>query len=186
MADSSVLVPFILSFEGGFVNHPKDPGGPTNRGITIATFRSVFGALSSVDDLKKMSHEQWHHVFKSKYWDRWLADLIESQSVANLLVDWVWASGAHGIKRPQEILGFRGSDVDGIVGPRTIAALNAAIRDRGARDVFDKLFARRMLFIKSCAHFDVFGRGWLRRLNSIRLGELAYNTVPPKVIKHPV
>lgn len=56
------------------------------------------------------------------YWDRWQADRIENQSVANILVDWVWASGVHGIKRPQKILGVT---VDGIVGDKTIAALNA-------------------------------------------------------------
>lgn len=56
------------------------------------------------------------------YWDRWRADEIKNQSVANILVDWVWASGSHGIKRPQRLLGVK---ADGIVGKQTLAALNA-------------------------------------------------------------
>ena len=55
MAKCEVLKPFILSWEGGFANVPGDRGGATNRGVTIATFRSVFGQDKTVDDLKRVS-----------------------------------------------------------------------------------------------------------------------------------
>ncbi len=69
-----------------------------------------------------MTSVQWGVIFKKYYWDKWNADDIKDQNVANILVDWVWASGAYGIKIPQRVLGV---DVDGIVGPKTIAAVNA-------------------------------------------------------------
>ena len=128
MANVNQLAPFILKWEGGFVNDPADLGGATNMGATIGTWKSCGydkdgdGDID-VDDLRLLTREDVvNRVLKPHYWDRWKADLITSQSVANILVDWVWASGAHGIKIPQRLLGVT---VDGIVGPKTLAAVNA-------------------------------------------------------------
>lgn len=172
MANAELLKPFILSWEGGFVNDPYDRGGATNKGVTIATFRSVFGANKSVEDLKRMSDDQWMTVFKKYFWDRWKADDIQSQSVANLLVDWVWASGSHGIRRVQKILGVK---VDGIVGPKTIAAVNGF--PGGARALFDKVKVDRTAFINSIAVGTQarYKKGWVRRLGSIQWGKLVCN-----------
>lgn len=52
MADYTKLVPFIKKWEGGFGNHPKDKGGATNKGVTLATYRMVYGKNKTVDDLK--------------------------------------------------------------------------------------------------------------------------------------
>ncbi len=109
---------------------------------------------------------------KPHYWDRWKADQIKSQSLANILVDWVWGSGAHGIKIPQQLLGVT---ADGIVGPKTLAALNA----QDPRTFFNRIKARRVQFIESIIKRTpsqaVFRAGWLRRLDSINFGSLTYN-----------
>ena len=55
MADYTKLVPFIRKWEGGFSNNPKDKGGATNNGVTLATYRMVYGKNKTVDDLKNMS-----------------------------------------------------------------------------------------------------------------------------------
>lgn len=127
MADPKKLIPFILKWEGGFVNDPDDLGGATNKGITIGTFgeyRKRKGLPSpTVQELKNLSENDWYEIFKTMYWDMWKADEIKSQSVAAILVDWVWASGIHGIKRPQRILGVPD---DGIVGKVTLSYLNIA------------------------------------------------------------
>jgi lysozyme family protein len=88
------LKSFILSWEGGFVNDPRDPGGATNRGITIATFRHVFGKDKTVNDLKKITDSQWTTVFKKYFWDKYKADNIKDEWIAYLLVDWLWTSGS--------------------------------------------------------------------------------------------
>ena len=123
MADVRKLAPFILKWEGGFVNDPDDLGGATNMGVTIGTYeaycRKKGYSKPTVERLKNLTKEEWTEILKTMYWDRWKADEIKSQSVADILVDWVWASGAHGIKIPQRLLGV---SVDGIVGPKTIAA----------------------------------------------------------------
>lgn len=169
MANSSKLVPFILQWEGGFVNDPLDLGGATNKGITIGTFteyRKRKGLKApTVQDLKNISDEDWRAVFKGLYWDRWKADDIKSQAVANILVDWVWASGVHGIKRPQRLLGVV---ADGIVGAKTIAALNA----KDPVELFRMIKADRVKFIDEICEKrpenNRFKKGWLNRINAIK------------------
>lgn len=164
MANHKILEPFILRWEGGFVNDKDDLGGATNMGVTLDTYRSVFGSKKTVNDLRRMTRVQWGVIFKKYYWDKWKADDIKDQNVANILVDWVWASGAYGIKIPQRILGV---DVDGIVGQKTIAAVNA----RDGRDLFDTIKQERKDFIERICQTrpqnKKFKNGWLNRINSL-------------------
>lgn len=165
MAKAELLKPFILKWEGGFVNDPLDKGGATNKGITIATFRQFYGKDATVEQLKRITDEQWLHVFKAGYWDRWQADRIINQAVANILVDWVWASGVHGIKIPQRILGVT---EDGIVGEKTIAALNA----QNPAGLFAKIHAERIKFVDDIVRRNPtqarFIKGWKNRINDIK------------------
>lgn len=174
MANVNQLAPFILKWEGGFVNDPADLGGATNMGVTIGAWKSCGydkdgdGDID-VDDLHLLTREDVvKRVLKPHYWDRWKADLITSQSVANILVDWVWASGTHGIKIPQRLLGVT---VDGIVGPKTIAAVNV----RNPRELFDMIKIARFDFIEDICKKrpanNKFKRGWMNRINDLRFEE---------------
>ena len=171
MANVNKLAPFILRWEGGFVNDPDDLGGETNMGVTIGTWKQVGydkdgdGDID-VDDLKKLTVDDVvNRVLKPHYWDRWKADEIKNQSVANILVDWVWASGVHGIKIPQEVLGVF---PDGKVGPKTIAALNA----KNPKELFDSIMVARIAFIEEICRKRPknlkFRNGWLNRLKAMR------------------
>lgn len=170
MADIYQLAPFILKWEGGFVNDPVDKGGATNMGVTIGTWRSVGydkdgdGDID-VDDLHLLTREDViERVLRPHYWNRWRADEIHNQSVANILVDWVWASGTHGIKRPQRILGVT---ADGIVGPKTLAAVNSM----DPMELHFRIKNDRIRFIdeicKGNPSQERFRRGWLNRINEL-------------------
>ena len=190
MANVDSLLPYILKFEGGFVNDPADAGGATNKGVTIATWRQVGydkdgGGDIDVADLKMLTDaDVRNRVLKPAFWDRWKADRIKSQGVANILVDWVWGSGKHGIVIPQRLLGVV---PDGIVGEKTLAAVNAA----DPRQLFDAIFEARKKFLhditnQSIARYECkigrkateaelkkhtnkrFINGWLNRLEAIK------------------
>lgn len=166
MANVNLLKPFILKWEGGFVNDPDDLGGATNKGITLSTYKQYRRKKGmpdpTVSDLKKITDAEWTEVLKTMYWDRWLADRIINQSVANILVDWIWASGVNGIKRPQKILGV---EADGIVGEKTLGAVNS----QDPKALFDNIKADRIKFIdeicKARPANEKFRKGWLNRIN---------------------
>lgn len=168
MADYKKLIPFILRWEGGFANDPADRGGATMKGITIGTFttyrKSKGKPTPTVTDLKNISDQEWGDVFKSLFWDKWCADNIKSQSIANILVDWVWASGKYGITIPQRILGVV---QDGVVGPKTLEALNA----RDADKLFAQLKQARINFVETIVKRNPsqkkFINGWKRRIYAI-------------------
>lgn len=169
MAKVELLAPFIKKWEGGFVNDPYDLGGATNMGITIGTFtyyRKLKGFVApSITELKNISDKEWLDILKTLFWDKWKADEIENQSVANILVDWVWASGSYGIKLPQKILEV---NIDGIVGPKTIAAVNA----QDSEKLFKAIKAERIAFIERICQSrkanNRYKKGWLNRINDIK------------------
>ena len=173
MADVKKLAPFIQRWEGGFVDDPDDLGGATNMGVTIATYkvyRKRKGLSEpTVDDLKHLSNNEWIDILKSLYWDKWKADQIKSQSVANILVDWVWASGNYGIKIPQKLLGVT---ADGIVGKNTLAAVN---NYPSRHELFDKIRQERLDYIdricKSRPTNEKYRRGWCNRINNLYFEE---------------
>ena len=86
MADVRKLAPFILKWEGGFVNDPDDLGGATNMGVTIGTYeaycRKKGYSKPTVERLKNLTKEEWTEILKTMYWDRWKAD-FDTESVCS-------------------------------------------------------------------------------------------------------
>ena len=165
MASYKKLIPIILKWEGGYSSDPADTdGGCTMKGVTINTFRSFYGRNKTCKDLRNITDSQWEGIFIQRYWNKWSGDAIKNQSIANLLVDWVWTSGVYGIKFPQRILGVKD---DGVVGPKTIAAIN---NYPNQKELFQKLWNRRKKHFESIATGakKKFLRGWLNRLNDFK------------------
>jgi len=173
MANIQPLINKILKWEGGFSNHPDDRGGPTNKGITLATWQEVGydkDGDGDIDrnDLTLLSRQDVIAILRQYYWNRWRADEIHSQAVAEILVDWVWCSGKWGIVIPQRILDVY---ADGVVGNITISAVNHAT----PYDLHLQLFESRIHFIQRIIQHDptqkCFEKGWLNRLNDFTYHE---------------
>ena len=170
MANFNILADKILKWEGGFVNDPSDHGGATNMGITLATWRKVGYDKDGdcdidADDIRLLTPADARFILHKYYWNRWLADSILTQAIANILVDWVWASGKWGIIIPQRILKVQ---ADGIVGPKTLCALNTVEKDNFLKQVYEA----RVVFIQNIIINDPtqkkFEKGWMNRLNDFK------------------
>jgi len=153
----------------GWSDDPADRGGATMCGITLDTFKTYCSRkgcpIPVKQDLREMSYSVWLDIIKILYWDRWIADKITSQSVANILVDWTINSGSYGIKIPQRLLGVQ---ADGVVGAKTLSQLNSV----NARNFFEAAKAARIDFVNNIAKNNPsqvkFLKGWLNRINSFK------------------
>ena len=116
--------------------------------------------------MQLITEEDFKKVLKRNFWDKWKADEIENQSVADILVDWIWASGKWGIIKPQQLLGVK---ADGIVGKQTLAAVNSYPNQR---QLFEALKNARKAYINKLIKADpsqiVFKKGWLNRINDLK------------------
>ena len=173
MAQIENLLPVILHWEGGYVNDPVDRGGPTNKGVTLDTWKRLGydkndDEIIDEEDLKLLTQQDFRSILLV-YWNRWKADQIVSQPLANILVDWVWGSGKYGIILPQKILGVQ---PDGVVGRLTLQALN---NHPNSKQLFDEIKQERVAHIERICQSRPanlrFRKGWLRRINSFSYGE---------------
>jgi lysozyme family protein len=162
MADSKILAPFILKWEGNYVNDPIDMGGETNKGITYNTWKQVFG--NTHDRFMSMAADDWETIFKKGFWDKCEGDLIDDQLVANAFVDWFWGSGNYAIKGLQKIVGVT---VDGIIGEQSISAINAY-----DCDLFGAIIDARLQFYHDIVAANPaqgrFLQGWENRVNNLK------------------
>lgn len=172
MARFDLFLPTLLRFEGGFVNDPADPGGATNKGITLATFRAFGPSLgladTSVDALRRLTDDQAGRIYKAHYWDRLQADAITLQPLAELLVDFYVNAGGHAVTVLQRQLNATGADPrlneDGGFGPATAAALLRAeplVTYRGLRERRIAYYER---LVDAKPALRKFLRGWLNRV----------------------
>lgn len=158
----------ILAHEGGYVDHPRDPGGATNLGITRATlaaWRKVKLAEVSKFDVRKLSRKEAAGIYRARYWE--FCRCGELPPGIDLVVfDAAVNSGPRRSARwLQASLGVKTS---GSVGPATITA--AAHGD--AAKIVRAALARRKAFLRGLSNWKTFGRGWSRRLASIKKSAL--------------
>jgi lysozyme family protein len=173
MADVTKLIPHILKFEGGFVYDPDDLGGATCKGVTYKTFKLYKRRKGlpepTVEDLKNLSVQEFTDILKTMYWDNCLGDRINSQSVANAIVDWAWNSGTvTAVREVQRILGV---EDDGIIGNITLSAINS----RSPLPLFGAIQTARKFYIERiCISRPVnkkFRKGWINRINNLQFND---------------
>jgi lysozyme family protein len=150
----------VLSHEGGFVHHPRDPGGGTKFGITRETLSRSRGRPVSIDDVRNLTEVEAGGIYRRFYWDVVQGDDLPrglDLAVFDLAVN---SGPSRAVRMLQGILGVEG---DGLIGPAT---LNAA-RQANAVDAIRRLTRARLGFLARLATWPVFGRGWRRRALAI-------------------
>lgn len=158
----SVCLAETLKWEGGYSNHSKDPGGPTNYGVIQARYdeynRDIGRPTKSV---KQITKGEVDDIYKRYYWDRVGADDCVS-GVDLVLFDYGVNSGpGQAIKSAQKVLGV---DTDGVLGPVT----KKALQDIDPVVFINAYMDERVRFWRSLKIFPTFGKGWLRRGKGIR------------------
>lgn len=169
----------VLKHEGGYVNHPSDPGGATNKGITIANFRRYVNPKGTVADLKAITDAQVARVYRKHYWDAVKGDDLPA-GIDYAVFDFGVNSGpSRAIKFLQKVLGVA---QDGKLGPITLEAARRA----DAAAVIDQLCGDRLAWLKRLKHWPTFGRGWTARVSAVETEALAMARKPLPVRVHPI
>ncbi len=161
MTRFETCIPRILKHEGGFVDHPSDPGGATNKGITIATYRRYINPKGTVADLKKLTQAQAVKVYKGEYWDKVSADKLPV-GVDYVVADFGVNSGpSRAVKHLQRAVGVT---EDGVLGPQTMMA----VKKLPPAVIVQRITDSRMQFLRGLKTWGTFGKGWTIRVQSVR------------------
>lgn len=161
----------VLKHEGGWSDHPSDPGGATMKGVTIATFRAFVNPKGTKSDLRKITDAQLETVYRRQYWDK-VHGAELPDGVDFCVFDYSVNSGpSRAVKDLQKVIGV---SQDGKVGPKTLEAIKAM----GARNVINKLCDTRLAFLKRLKTWPTFGKGWSRRVSVVRDFALGLSSKP--------
>jgi lysozyme family protein len=157
----------VLRLEGGYADDPRDAGGPTNRGVTLAELGEALGHEASARDLEALTPAEAGEIYRARYWaPSRCADLAAGLDL--MMLDTAVNMGPGAAARLlQETLGLQ---ADGALGPRTLAAAGAADPAR----TIGMFAARRAERYRRLAGFSTFGRGWLNRLETVRAQAMAW------------
>ena len=143
----------LMKHEGGYVNHPKDPGGETMWGVT----KRVAQAHGYHGPMRQLPKATAQKIADKSYWQAIHGDELP-RSVAWQLVD---AAYNHGNKQAVKFLQRAiGASADGLIGPRTLAAVKAM----DSNDIIFRFNAERLEFYTNLGAWATFGRGWTRRV----------------------
>lgn len=157
--DSAIKV--TLGYEGGYSNHPSDPGGPTNWGITLKDARTYWKVDATAADVKEMPIGVAVDIYRRRYWAPLRCDELPA-GVDLAVFDYGVNSGIGRSARVlQQIVGVPG---DGGIGPETLARVRALPASTIIKDVC----VERLVFLQGLRTWPVFGKGWGRRVADVQ------------------
>ena len=160
----------ILHHEGGYVNHPKDPGGETNMGVTRRVYENWCLEQDLFrKDMKDLEFSDVAPIYKQNYWDRCKCDSLPNGVDLCVFDMGVNAGTGRGARFLQKCVG---AVSDGAVGPNTLRQVDEWIAMRGEEDLITDYSERRRDYYKRLKTFSTFGRGWIRRVDETEVEAL--------------
>lgn len=154
-------IEIVLAHEGGFADHPRDPGGATKWGITRATLGEWRGAEVSADDVRGLTETEAREIYLARYWNVLRGDDLPP-GLDLAVLDFAVNSGpVRAARTLQRVLRVT---QDGVIGRETLGAARAA--DRAW--LIDDLCDLRLAFLQGLSAWATFGRGWTRRVEAVR------------------
>ena len=151
----------VLVHEGGWANHPKDPGGATMKGVTLTTFRRHYGKQKTKTDLRNITDRQLQNIYRKGYWNQCKCDELPA-GVDYAVFDAAVNSGpGRSAKWLQAAIGAK---QDGGIGPKTLER----VAEHNPIVVLHDTCDRRLSFLQNLATWSTFGGGWGRRVEGVR------------------
>jgi len=147
----------ILHHEGGYVNHPKDPGGETNLGVT----KRVYEEFGGTKNMKDLTREDVEPIYKKNYWDRLQCDKLPAGLDLCVFDFGVNAGTGRAAKLLQKNIG---AVADGAIGPNTMKLMRAHLDDYSIEATIRGYQYDRQQYYESLSTFETFGKGWTRRV----------------------
>jgi len=163
-ANYKIVQPWVLAYEGGYVDHPKDPGGATMEGVTQRTYSADRQRRGlSTRPVRQMDPGERDAIYKIQYWDAVRGDDLPS-GIDAAVYDYAVNSGpGRAARELQAVLGVK---QDGVIGLMTLEAARA----EDPLTVIKALCERRLAFMKRLRHWPTFAKGWTRRVMGDRPG----------------
>ena len=167
MSNFNKCLEIVLHHEGGYVNHPKDPGGMTNMGVTKRVYEEWVGYSVSENTMQNLKEEDVAPIYKKNYWDRVKGDDLPEGLDLCIFDFAVNAGPGRAAKFLQKLIGVT---QDGGIGPQTLGALQSAIGEDvriQTREMIEKYQSMRQEYYESLSTFETFGRGWTRQVDEV-------------------
>lgn len=162
-ANFSDAIALELTYEGGLVNHPKDPGGLTNWGITIPALTEYLGRQAVPADITGLTKGTASDAYHKIYWTAVRGDEVGPGLDLALLDEAINAGRGRAIQHLKQALRLNG--VDRVFGDGTMSALKAV----DPVDLIERIRLERVRFYQGLPTFPTFGVGWLRRVNGVSI-----------------
>jgi len=175
MSNFDYAVKKLLKIEGGFVNHPADPGGATMRGISMRFLRSINYMKNekpiSLKQLQSMPIEETIEIYKTHLWDKSKCQIIQDKELASKLFDMFVNIGPSQAYKLLQISLNRllntSLAVDGKLGPKTFACIDEVVAKKKSNELIEEIKDNLTHFYINLAadkpQLKVFLQGWLSR-----------------------
>ena len=151
----------VLKSEGGFVNHPADPGGRTNLGVTQRVWEEWVKHDVDEKQMRELTPEMVAPLYQEKYWQRVKGDELPA-GIDYCVFD---ASVNSGVGRASKWLQEAcGTQPDGVIGPMTLRVAQAIV----PADLVNMYCDKRLAFLRELKTWETFGKGWERRVEEVR------------------
>ena len=151
----------LLKHEGGYVNHPSDPGGRTNLGVTQDVWEDWIDRAVSEAEMKALTPAKVAPLYREMYWDRIKGDKLPA-GVDYLVFDAAVNSGAS--RAAKWLQTTAGAVADGVIGEQTLRQVALT----NPHMLIDKYSDNRLAFLQRLATWPTFGDGWERRVEKVR------------------
>jgi lysozyme family protein len=150
-----------MKHEGGYVNHPKDPGSCTKHGITIGTLRRMVNAHATCNDVRNLDAETAEDIYRRIYWSAVDGDDLPAGVDLCVFDHGVNAGPRRAIQLLQRVVG---ANPDGIIGRVTLFMVDRV----PPMQLIERYSKARLSYYQRLRHWKTFGRGWSRRVNETR------------------